>query len=221
MAVQKSAQGGVSMLLDKLKKLLRRDETFALEGVRSFMRLENERATIDGRAANAAFETCYKEIVEPLLTAHGFIKWSTRGFVRLNSLDVLEWVNFQKERSGSKTFTVNVHLLPLYVPQELMQTEFRVRLGELICGRDVWWDFADEKIARISFNNVTRAIEKFVFSWLGTWQDEAAIKARLIREKRYAEWLRAIDDHSDRLEIMRENIAALHLPKSLLADRRP
>lgn len=209
------------MLFDKLKKLLKREKAFALEGVRDYMRLGDERATIDNEAANAAFMTCCKEIVEPFLTAHGFVKWSTRGFVRLNSLDVLEWLNFQKERSGSKTFTVNVYLLPLYVSQPLLHTLFRERLGELVCGRDVWWDYADEKIARVSFNNVTRAIEQFAFSWFGTWRDEAALKARITCQKCNAEWLRVIDDRSDSQQIIRENMAALHLPKSLLADRRP
>lgn len=210
------------MLLTRFKQLFRKKESFALEGVRDYLRFDDELATIDKKAADAAFVACYQEIAVPFMKSRGFVRWPQWGFARLNSLDVLEYVRLQKERSGSKTFTVNVGVMPLYVSQHNRSIEFRMRLGELVRGRDAWWDYADETIARVSFSNVTRAIERYAFPWFETYRDEAAIKAQLTRKVAgNAEWLRVIDNHRDALQIMQDNVAELRLPKSLLADRRP
>lgn len=193
-----------------------------LEGVRDHLRFDAEVETVDRKAADAAFAACYKEIFAPFMKDHGFVGWPQWSFARLNSLDVLEYVHFQKERSGSKTFTVNVGVMPLYVSQHNTMIGFRERLGELVRGQDAWWDDADETIARVSFSNVTRAIERYAFPWFETYRDEAVIKARLIRKVAgNAGWLQVIDNHDDAMQIMQDNVAELHLPKRLLADRRP
>lgn len=42
--------------------------------------------------------------------------------------------------------TVNIAVLPLYVPHDYISFGFSDRVGCLICDKDIWWDYSDASI---------------------------------------------------------------------------
>lgn len=98
---------------------------FKLNGSRSFLRTDYEMSSVDKGEADRVFKSCKKQYLDPLLKAKGFLKYKTNAYVRRNQVDVLELIELQKERNGI-----------------------------LACGKDVWWDYANDSIARNSFENV-------------------------------------------------------------------
>lgn len=156
---------------------------FKIVGNRPHIRLDKELASIDKKAADTAFKVHKKEIIDPYMSAKGFLKYKSNAYVRKNKIDLLEYIDFQKEHYGSKTFTVNLAVMPLYIPHEYIVFGFSKRLGELICNYDIWWDFADEIICEKSMGNVKDAIELFAVPWFHKMENEhyhAAYKAKTI-----------------------------------------
>ncbi|MDY3281297.1 DUF4304 domain-containing protein [Dysosmobacter sp.] len=198
---------------------------FKLAGDRPHIRLEEELASVDKKAADAAFRKHKREIIDPYMSAQGFLKYKSNAYVRKNSIDLLEYMDFQKEHYGSKTFTVNLAVMPLYIPHEFMVFGFSERLGKLICGRDIWWDFADETVCGKSMDNVRDAIGLFAVPWFRKMERERGIAMRLIRQKLTGgvsdydqEWLSAIGSRSGRTAVIRENVKQLKLPESLIQE---
>ena len=66
-----------------------------------------------------------------------FYDYKTNAYVRRNQVDVLEYVDLQKEKNGSRTFTVNYGLTALYIPRKFFNWDYNQRLGMLICKKDV------------------------------------------------------------------------------------
>lgn len=132
---------------------------FKLQGIVSgAIRTDNEMRLIDKELAEKAFKT-QKKRLEFFLKEQGFVKYRTNSFIRKNEIDVLEYIDLQKEHNGSKTVTANYALIPLYVPHEFLSFDLGDRLGILISGRDVWWDYSDDIVASVSFDNIIQAIE--------------------------------------------------------------
>lgn len=182
------------------------------------IRTEEERRAIDKKAADAAFKRCKKERIDSFMTAQGFKKYKTNAYVRKNEIDLLEYVDFQKEQYGSKTFTVNLAVMPLYVPREYIVFGFSRRLGELICRRDIWWDFADGSACAASMENVKNALERFALPWFQRRTSERYIRLLLLWKKRTSrlsvydeEWLAALNSRCDRDAAIRENMEKLGL----------
>ena len=131
----------------------------------------------------------------------------------------------QKEKYGSKTFTVNYALIALYVPHRFLSYDLGDRLGKLICDRDVWWDYSGKQIAEISFQNVMDAIDTILLPWFVERENKESIKKELLKEelkrKSYGgrlsdiqqAWLDAIDSDEDVSKIISDNIDTLKLPK--------
>lgn len=202
-------------------------DKFMICGNRTHIRTDEEMLAVDKAIADKAFKK-YRAILEDYLTSQGFLKYKTSAYVRRNAIDLLEYIDLQKERYGSKTFTVNYSLMPLYVPHDYMVTGFGGRLGELIQGKDVWWDYATYDAAEASFQNVTRAIELFLLPWFEKYSDETYLRKELQKEKRYSrwtgkgssyknnEWLNAMDDRINKTEVIDGNIQKLKLPKVLM-----
>lgn len=201
---------------------------FKLCGDRRWMRSDEEMLAVDKAAADSAFKAYKKSVLDPAMKEMGFCKYKTSAYVRRNSIDVLEYVELQKEHYGSKTFTVNVAVLPLYLPHSYISFSFSSRLGRLICNRDVWWDFADEAAAKTSFENVAHAIGQFAAPWFMQYEDEDFLIGQIREEKRVREerglntsykndsWLSALEHPTDRAQTIAENIEKLNLPKKLL-----
>ena len=119
---------------------------------------------------------------------NGFVKYKGNGYARRNDIDVLEYVNLPKEAYGSKTFTVNYALIPLYVPHDFLTYDLGGRLAVMITGfNDVWWDFADEKVAEISFSNVMDAISEYLFPWFQKNSNKDILITSLLEEKKRSE----------------------------------
>ena len=168
-----------------------------------------------------------KKRLDIFLKQKGFVKYKTNSYARRNDVDVLEYINLQKEQYGSKTFTVNYALIALYVPHSFLSYDLGDRLGKLICNRDVWWDYADEKSAQVSFQNVMDAIECYLLPWFEERRSKESLKKELLIEEQKHKsyggrlsdvqqaWLNVIDSKEDHSDIISNNIATFKLPKKL------
>ena len=168
-----------------------------------------------------------KKRLDIFLQQKGFVKYKTNSYARRNDVDVLEYINLQKEQYGSKTFTVNYALIALYVPHSFLSYDLGDRLGKLICNRDVWWDYADEKSAQVSFQNVMDAIECYLLPWFEERRSKESLKKELLIEEQKHKsyggrlsdvqqaWLNVIDSKEEHSDIISNNIATFKLPKKL------
>lgn len=161
---------------------------FVFKGAaRTHIRSEEEMKSIDKAIADKVFKM-QKKRLDAFMLANGFVKHKGTSYARRNDIDVLEYVNLQKEAYGSKTFTVNYALIPLYVPHDFLSLDLGGRLGVMITGRNgVWWDFADEKVAEISFSNVMDAISEYLFPWFQKNSNQNNLKTSLLEEKKRSE----------------------------------
>lgn len=147
-----------------------------------------------------------------------FYRYKTNAYVRLNSIGLLEYIDFQKERYGSKTFCVNFAVMPLYCERKYVDTSFGSRLGTYISGKDVWWDYASEEIAKVSFSNVVSAIDTYVLPWFDEVFNESGYRDKLLKihNKQLAEeWINAIVDIKDKETLIKRSIEELGLPKKV------
>lgn len=201
---------------------------FKLKGNRVHIRTDEELADIDGALADEAFGKYKKNILDEYFITNGFIKYKSNSYVRKNKVDVLEYLDLQKERHGSKTFTINVSIMPLYVPHDYVVIGFGDRLGKFICNKDIWWDYANDDIAYESFQNVKEAIDRFVLPWFNKYSDEKCLMEKLLEDKKNSkrtgigvsykneEWINALKESVDRTAIIADNVSKLKLPKKIL-----
>ena len=203
-------------------KLFRKQDTFRLAGECSH-RTEAELAALDRAGADAAFRAGQRRLYEDVLRPAGFLRWKGGAFARRSPEDWLEVIELQKERHGSKTFTVNCMAVLLFLPGAEPDMSFAERLGILAVGRDVWWDFAPDA-AEGSFRNVGEAIRRFGLPWFQS-QRGGGYRETLQREgdRPWAKrWLAAMDARGKDIlaerETIRENCRRLRLPKSLLRE---
>lgn len=199
-----------------------KDRNFKLTGNRSFLRTDYEISSIDKNEADGAFKLYKKQYIDTLLKSKGFLKYKTNAYVRRNQVDVLEYIDLQKESNGSRTFTVNYGLTALYIPHQFFNWDIKERIGMLICQKDIWWDFSNDDIAKVSFENVAKAIEEFVIPWFDAHSNDDSLKNMLLDElEEYGwktsiqAWLEMIDHRSNLSETIEENIKIFGLPKSL------
>ena len=203
-------------------KLFGKQDTFRLEGECSH-RTETELAALDRAGADAAFRAGQRGFYKEVLRPAGFLRWKDAAFVRRSPEDWLEVIELQKERHGSKTFTVNCMAVLLFLPGAEPDMTFAERLGVLAAGRDVWWDFAPAA-AEESFRNVGDAIRRFALPWFEGLRRNGLRRALLPERGRlWAErWLAALDargrDIPAERETVRENCRRLKLPKGLLRE---
>ena len=200
---------------------------FRLRGnVSGAIRSDDEMSSVDKETADKSFKDMKKKL-DLFLQQKGFAKYKTNAYARRNNLNVLEYINLQKEQYGSKTFTVNYALIALYVPHSFLSYDLGGRLGRLICDRDVWWDYSNAEIAEISFQNVMDAIDDFLLPWFEERKSKESLKRELLKEeqkrKKYGgrlsdiqqAWLNVIDSEDDYSDIISNNIVTFKLPKEI------
>lgn len=200
---------------------------FEMQGIASgAIRSDEEMKTIDKELADNVFKL-QKKKMDFFMQQKGFVKYKSNSYVRRNKLNVLEYINLQKERYGSKTFTVNYALISLYVPHSFLSFDLGDRLGVLICNKDIWWDYSNEQIAETSFQNVMDAIEMYLLPWFEERENKESLKRELLSEKKKREgyggrlsdnqqkWLDVVDSEDDFTEIVSSNIEIFKLPKKL------
>lgn len=200
---------------------------FELQGIASgAIRSDEEMKTIDKELADNVFKL-QKKKMDFFMQQKGFVKYKSNSYVRRNKLNVLEYINLQKEHYGSKTFTVNCALISLYVPHSFLSFDLGDRLGVIICNKDIWWDYSNEQIAETSFQNVMDAIEMYLLPWFEERENKESLKRELLSEKKKREgyggrlsddqqkWLDVVDSEDDFTEIVSSNIEIFKLPKKL------
>lgn len=203
-----------------LKIFKRKDikKEFCFVGNREHIRTEEELLCINKEEADLAFKQCKKEIVDALLLSKGFYKYKTNAYVRLNTIGLLEYIDLQKERYGSKTFCVNFAVMPLYCENKYIVMSLGDRLGIYISGKDVWWDYASASIAKDSFFNVSTAIEKYVLPWFEHISTEEGYRTELenMQNKKLAkDWLQALDNTENKELFIQQSVLELNLPKKI------
>lgn len=204
-------------MFDILKKKHNKKD-FCFVGNRPHLRTEEEISLVNKQEADLAFKRYKKEMIDDLLLGNGFCKYKTNAYVRLNNIGLLEYIDLQKERYGSKTFCVNFAAMPLYCVNKYIIVSLGCRLGTYISGKDVWWDYASENVAKASFENVSVAIEKYVFPWFEEVSTEDGYRAKLqkIHNKKLVEdWLDALVSIQDKETLIQQNIVELKLPKKI------
>lgn len=197
---------------------------FVFKGTRNTaIRSDEKMKNIDKTIADKAFKM-QKKRLDAFMLANGFVKHKGTSYVRRNDIDVLEYVNLQKEAYGSKTFTVNYALIPLYVPHDFLSFDLGGRLAMLIIDRDIWWDFADEKVAEISFSNVMDAISEYLFPWFQKNSNKNNLMTALLEEKKRSEmhggrlsniqqkWLDILTEPVYDAGVIEDNICVFKLP---------
>ena len=200
---------------------------FKLQGiVLGAIRTDNEMRLIDKELAEKAFKT-QKKRLGFFLKEKGFVKYRTNSFIRKNEIDVLEYIDLQKEHNGSKMVTANYALIPLYVPHEFLSFDLGDRLGILISGRDVWWDYSDDIVASVSFDNIIQAIEDYLLPWFKEKASVSSLKQELIKEERKRQkhgghlsiiqqmWFESLDQNNDYSDIILKNIEVFKLPAGI------
>ena len=193
-------------------------QVFRLVGNRRTFRSPEEIQKINKDEADSAFTRYKKEIIDALLLSYGFHKYKTRAYVRLNRIGLLEYIDLQKERYGSKTFCVNFSAMPLYCDKTHLDFSLGYRLGFFISGKDVWWDYASDRVAEASFRNVAAAIEQYVLPWFEEVSNEDGYRAKLRslhNKTRANECLNAMDTTEDKESRIQESILELGLPKKM------
>ncbi len=203
-------------------KILKKKEVkkeFCFVGNRQHIRTEEELLLVNKEEADLAFKQYKKDLIDSLLLSNGFYKYKTNSYVRLNSIGLLEYIDLQKERYGSKTFCVNFAVMPLYCENKYVVMSLGYRLGTYISGKDVWWDYASESIAKNSFLNVSTAIEQYIFPWFEQVSTEDGYRSMLLKtthnKKLAKDWIDAMENIQDKQTLIRQNIVELKLPKKI------
>ncbi len=194
-------------------------EKFIFAGNRPHLRMDDEMARIDRKGADLAFKKYKKQIMDGLLLKQGFSRWKSSAYVRRNRIGLLEYLDLQKERYGSKTFCVNFAAMPLYCGYSWPVMSMGDRLGVFISGKDVWWDYCDEKAAEQSFENAAAAVEQFVLPWFQEISSEKGYRKMLAEfaeslPELAAEWLDALE-LKEKEPLIQSGIQQLKLPKKL------
>lgn len=163
-----------------MEKSGRQTKPFEFYGTGKHSKTIDEHQSMNKEEADQAFKKYKREILDAYFKEKGFYKHKTSSYVRLNKNRLVEEVNLQKEAYGSRTFTLNISLYPLYVPYDRISHGFGDRIGSLAGNIDFWWDYKDDKTAKRSFENVKDALEQFAMPWFVTYEDEAKYREDLI-----------------------------------------
>lgn len=198
---------------------------FKLKGTRKYFRSDLEMQRLDREAADEAYKE-KKKILDDYMISKGFFKHKTNTYIRLNKINVLESINLQKERYGSRTFTVNILLMPMYLPQDSVPFGGE-RISYFIGSPDVWWDFGDCKAAETSFRNIVEAVDRFVMPWFEKTSDPECLK-NMVQEHKvpgqftrndYIKWNEVFDSYMELDNVVAENVERMKLPKAVLKGR--
>lgn len=198
---------------------------FKLKGTRKYFRSDLEMQHLDREAADEAYKE-KKKILDDYMISKGFFKHKTNTYIRLNKINVLESINLQKERYGSRTFTVNILLMPMYLPQDSVPFGGE-RISYFIGSPDVWWDFGDCKAAETSFKNIVEAVDRFVMPWFEKTSDPECLK-NMVQEHKvpgqftnndYIKWNEIFDSYMELDNVVAENVERMKLPKAVLKGR--
>lgn len=161
----------------------KQNDDFRYYGSGNHLKNDAEMEAVNPQEADEAFKKYKREILDVYLKERGFDKYKTTSYVRLNKIGLIEYINLQKEAHGSRTFTINIALFPIYAPHSYITIGFGDRIGCLMDGKDFWWDYKDIDTAKKSFANVVSALQKYVMPWFEKHNNEDLYKAELCNNK--------------------------------------
>ncbi len=144
-----------------------------------------EMAQLNAKEADAAFKTCKKTVLDAYMKSQGFFKHKSAHYVRLSPIGLVEFVGIMRMPHGCRTCTLDVALIPLYIPLPVLVIGFGGRIGEMMGTGDFWWDYKDPSTASLSFQNIVEALDTFVMPWFAYYHDEAHYLQDLMQGKYY------------------------------------
>ncbi len=147
-------------------------ESFQPQGSGSPFKTDYEMTQMDSKEADNAFKFCKKTILDTYMKSRGFSKYKTAAYVRLNPIGLVEYVGIQRMPHGCKTCTMDIALIPLYVPMNFLLIGFGDRIGRLMGKGDFWWDHQNLSVATVSFQNMADALEAFAMPWFKRYENE-------------------------------------------------
>lgn len=205
------------------------DRPFVPQGVRPYLRTDDALQALDKKLADQAYKQARREKLDPVLRSHGFKRYKTQDYIRQSRLGILELISLHREAYGSRTFTVDVALIPLWLAQDgILRMGFGDRITKLLgADEQLWWDYADLEIASISFQNVAEAIEVGALPWFNAFGDEATLRDHLlaVQDQPFLgydaiAWLEGLENRAARHTIIHQNIDELKLPEAWRPSQR-
>lgn len=119
---------------------------------------------------NEIYKRLFKEYFDKSLKKDGFYKKGTINFYRMNSLGLIEGLNFQRYYD---MLTVNCYISPIYCNSVKDSPEIGLRLEELIDKKNgYWWDLKDEETMKKSMEEMLKIIQTKLYEWFKNLENE-------------------------------------------------
>ena len=119
---------------------------------------------------NEIYKRNFKEYFDKSLKKDGFYKKGTINFYRVNSLGLIEGLNFQKHY---EKLTINCYISTIYCESTKESISIGLRLGEFMNTQyDYWWDLTDEKIIKKSMSEMLELIQTKLYDWFKNLENE-------------------------------------------------
>jgi len=122
------------------------------------------------KAADSCFNRAFTKYIVKEFTQYGFKRYKSRNIARIVNGSILQFINFQKEAHGDKSFTVNIAFRPLYIPHDFLILEPGSRIAKFNNQTDKWWYFT-EIYVEDSFKEVSQLLKDkvlYMFNTLST-----------------------------------------------------
>lgn len=117
---------------------------------------------MNSKTLDSFYKKCFTKWIVVDLKDEGFKRMKTNSVARITDDLILQFINFHKGPSKSRTFNVHVAIRPLYIPHEKAELSPGKRLDWIIYDKSSWWSLRDEKSIEESFMDINNNIHKYV-----------------------------------------------------------
>ncbi len=122
-------------------------------------------------------KACTKWLVNPL-KVYGFKRYKSSFVARMTTDSIFQFINLQKSAVGGKTFTANIAVRPLFIPNETLSLQPGARLGNFLNEGDLWQSYKSEEDAEESFIYANQIIIENVIPWF----DRMKLTVNIVKE---------------------------------------
>lgn len=126
-------------------------------------------AELTTKEFNEIYKKYFKEYFDKSLKEDGFKKKGTINFYRMNKLELLECLNFQRHYDS---MTVNYLIQPIYC--DILKDAILLggRLGRLKYQSDYWWELKDEEEIKNNMENILEVIRNDLYKWFEKYENK-------------------------------------------------
>lgn len=126
-------------------------------------------AELTTKEFNKIYKKYFKEYFDKPLKEDGFKKKGTINFYRMNKLNLIEGINFQRHYDN---MTVNFYISPIYCGVLKNSIRLGGRLGKLKYQSDYWWELKDEEEIKNSMENILEVIRNDLYKWFQKYENK-------------------------------------------------